>query len=72
MIPLDDALRPTWLFGNTVHEGCDRGGFYVQAQFADEYGSPLCIVETGLLGAGLCSAMLGSRDGWAALAAVPM
>ena len=26
MIPLDDALRPTWLFGNTVHEGCDRAG----------------------------------------------
>ena len=28
MIPLDDALRPTWLFGSTVHEGCDRGGYY--------------------------------------------
>ena len=39
MIPLDEALRPTWLFGNTVHEGCDRGGFYEQAQFAEEYGS---------------------------------
>ena len=25
MIPLDDQLRPTWLFGKTVHEGCDRG-----------------------------------------------
>ena len=25
MIPLDEALRPTWLFGQTVHEGCDRG-----------------------------------------------
>jgi hydrogenase small subunit len=24
MIPLDEALRPTWLFGSTVHEGCDR------------------------------------------------
>ena len=24
MIPLDEALRPTWLFGATVHEGCDR------------------------------------------------
>src|SRR6185369_9778972 len=22
-IPLDEALRPTWLFGQTVHEGCD-------------------------------------------------
>lgn len=26
MIPLDDKLRPTWLFGATVHEGCDRAG----------------------------------------------
>src|SRR4029077_8828403 len=43
MIPLDEALRPTWLFGNTVHEGCDRGGYYEQAQFAEEYGSPPCI-----------------------------
>jgi hydrogenase small subunit len=50
MIPLDEALRPTWLFGNTVHEGCDRGGFYEQAQFADEYGSPLCIVKLGCWG----------------------
>jgi len=50
MIPLDEALRPTWLFGNTVHEGCDRGGFYEQAQFAEEYGSPLCIVKLGCWG----------------------
>jgi Ni,Fe-hydrogenase I small subunit len=47
MIPLDEGLRPTWLFGNTVHEGCDRGGFYEQAQFAEEYGSPLGIVKLG-------------------------
>lgn len=50
MIPLDDALRPTWLFGNTVHEGCDRGGFYEQAEFGEEYGSPLCIVKLGCWG----------------------
>src|SRR5664279_6262968 len=47
MIPLDQQLRPTWLFGQTVHEGCDRGGYYEQADFADEYGSPLCIVKLG-------------------------
>jgi hydrogenase small subunit len=40
MIPLDDQLRPTWLFGNTVHEGCDRAGYYEQGDFAEEYGSP--------------------------------
>ncbi|GAC1620643.1 MAG: hydrogenase small subunit [Candidatus Acidiferrum sp.] len=50
MIPLDDALRPTWLFGSTVHEGCDRGGYYEQAQFAEEYGSPTCIVKLGCWG----------------------
>ena len=50
MIPLDDALRPTWLFGDTVHEGCDRGGYYEQAEFADEYGSRQCIVKLGCWG----------------------
>jgi len=50
MIPLDDSLRPTWLFGRTVHEGCDRGGFYEQAEFAEHYGSPLCIVKLGCWG----------------------
>ncbi len=50
MIPLDDALRPTWLFGNTVHEGCDRAGYYEQADFAPEYGSRKCIVKLGCWG----------------------
>jgi hydrogenase small subunit len=50
MIPLDEALRPKWLFGSTVHEGCDRGGYYEQAEFADVYGSPLCIVKLGCWG----------------------
>jgi hydrogenase small subunit len=50
MIPLDNALRPTWLFGQTVHEGCDRGGYYEQADFAEQYGSPLCIVKLGCWG----------------------
>jgi|HubBroStandDraft_6_1064221.scaffolds.fasta_scaffold75401_2 hydrogenase small subunit len=50
MIPLDEALRPTWLFGATVHEGCDRGGYYEQAQFADAYGAPSCIVKLGCWG----------------------
>jgi len=49
-IPLDESLRPTWLFGQTVHEGCDRGGYYEQAEFAEEYGSRLCIVKLGCWG----------------------
>ncbi len=52
MIPLDAQLRPTWLFGSTVHEGCDRGGFYEQADFAGRYeaGSTKCIVKLGCWG----------------------
>ncbi len=50
LIPLDEALRPVWLFGQTVHEGCDRGGYYEQAEFAEEYGAPTCIVKLGCWG----------------------
>jgi hydrogenase small subunit len=50
MIPLDDQLRPTWLFGQTVHEGCDRGGYYEQAEFAESYGKRECIVKLGCWG----------------------
>jgi hydrogenase small subunit len=50
MIPLDDGLRPVWLFGETVHEGCDRGGYYEQAQFAEAYGERSCIVKLGCWG----------------------
>jgi hydrogenase small subunit len=50
MISLDEALRPTFLFPQTVHEGCDRGGYYEQADFAAAYGSPQCIVKLGCWG----------------------
>jgi hydrogenase small subunit len=50
MIPLDENLRPTWLFGKTVHEGCDRGSYYEQGDFAHEYGSPKCLVKLGCWG----------------------
>jgi hydrogenase small subunit len=50
MIPLDDELRPKWLFGATVHEGCDRAGYYEQGDFASNYGSPKCIVKLGCWG----------------------
>jgi hydrogenase small subunit len=50
MIPLDSQLRPTWLFGKTVHEGCDRAGYYEQGDFAHEYGSPKCLVKIGCWG----------------------
>ncbi|MFN2571464.1 MAG: hydrogenase expression protein HypE [Gemmatimonadales bacterium] len=50
MIPLDEMLRPTWLFGFTVHEGCDRGGYYEQADFAGDYNSSKCQVKVGCWG----------------------
>jgi hydrogenase small subunit len=50
MMPLDEAHRPTWLFGATVHEGCDRAGYYEQGEFATEYGSPKCLVKIGCWG----------------------
>jgi hydrogenase small subunit len=50
MIPLDDKLRPTWLFGKTVHEGCDRAGYYEQADFTHEYGESKCLVKIGCWG----------------------
>jgi hydrogenase small subunit len=49
-IPLDDQLRPRWLFSQTVHEGCDRAGYYEQADFATSYGAPQCIVKIGCWG----------------------
>lgn len=33
VIPLDEMLRPTWLFGKTVHEGCDRAGYLRARRF---------------------------------------
>jgi hydrogenase small subunit len=50
MIPLDEQLRPTWLFGKTVHEGCDRAGYYEQGDFAHDYNSPKCQVKIGCWG----------------------
>jgi len=50
MIPLDEALRPTWLFSETIHEGCDRGGYYEQGDFSTEHGHRQCIVKFGCWG----------------------
>ncbi len=50
MIPLESCLRPTWLFGKTVHEGCDRAGYYEQGDFAHDYNSPKCQVKVGCWG----------------------
>lgn len=49
-IELDQSMRPLFLFEDTLHEGCDRGGFYEQAQFAENYGEKQCIVKLGCWG----------------------
>jgi hydrogenase small subunit len=50
MITLDEQLRPAWLFSETLHQGCDRGGYYEQGEFADTYGAKSCIVKLGCWG----------------------
>jgi hydrogenase small subunit len=50
MIPLDEQLRPKWLFGFTVHQGCDRGGYYEEGDFAEDYNSYKCLVKVGCWG----------------------
>ncbi len=48
---LDEQLRPTWLFGRTVREGCSRAGFTEQGKFATEYGADRrCLVKLGCKG----------------------
>lgn len=70
MIPLDEALRPTWLFSQTVHEGCDRGGYYEQADFAAEHGSRKCIVKLGCWGP-VVNCNVGKRGWMAGLGGCP-
>lgn len=62
MIPLDALLRPSWLFAETVHEGCDRGGYYEQADFAGQLGDKQCIVKQGCWGP-VVNCNVGKR-GW--------
>jgi hydrogenase small subunit len=50
-LPEFDALgRPAWLFGETVHRGCGRAGYYEEGEFAAEYGDKECLVEIGCWG----------------------
>jgi len=50
MIPLDEALRPRWLFESTVHSGCDRASYYDIGELATEYGTQTCLVKLGCWG----------------------
>ena len=46
----DELGRPAWLYGETVHRGCSRAGFYEEGVFAKDYGDPECLVEIGCWG----------------------
>ena len=46
----DELGRPAWLFRETVHQGCTRGGYYEEGTFATRYGDPECLVELGCWG----------------------
>ncbi len=46
----DELGRPAWLFGETVHRHCPRGGYYEEGVFAHEYGDKECLVEIGCWG----------------------
>jgi hydrogenase small subunit len=50
MIPLDEALRPRWLFEANVHTSCDRAAYYDLGEFATSYGAPTCLVKLGCWG----------------------
>ena len=50
VMPIDELGRPSWLFGLTVHEGCDRAAYYETGDFAEEYGSRQCLVKIGCWG----------------------
>jgi len=47
---LDELGRPAWLFGETVHRGCTRAGYYEEGTFAKKFGDKECLVELGCWG----------------------
>lgn len=50
-LPEFDSLgRPAWLFTDTVHQQCTRGGFYEEGIFAEKFGDKQCLVEIGCWG----------------------
>ncbi len=71
VIPLDEQLRPQWIFGKTVHEGCDRAGYYEQGDFATRLQLAQVPGQDRLLGPGRQLQRARSAAGWPASAAAP-
>ncbi|MFH1729978.1 MAG: hydrogenase small subunit [Pseudomonadota bacterium] len=47
---LDDESRPKVFFGNTIHEYCERRGFFDDGVFASDFSGAECLFELGCKG----------------------
>ena len=70
MIPLDEALRPTWLFGDHRPRGLRPGRLLRAGRLRHRYGSPKCIVKLGCWGP-VVKCNVPKRAGSTASAAAP-
>ncbi len=60
---LDSDLRPTIFFGKTVHDNCERRGYFADGVYAQDYGDDGCLIMLGCKGAiSHCDAPLRSWD----------
>jgi hydrogenase small subunit len=64
VVPLDENLRPAWLFGGAIDEGCERGG--QRREGGREYRSSKCLAKTGRRGSAPEIVSAGARTGVAA------
>jgi hydrogenase small subunit len=52
---LDDKLRPTLIFGETIHDNCPRRGHFENGEFVEQFGTPeevkhFCLYKVGCKG----------------------
>ena len=69
MIPLDEDAAPAWLFSATVHEGCDRAGYYEQGELRHRASATRPAWSSWAAGARSCGATCPSAAGSTASAA---
>ena len=43
-------LRPEWMFGTSVHDGCDRAAYYEQGDLAKDFNAHKCQIKLGCWG----------------------
>ncbi|MBE0478366.1 hydrogenase small subunit [Candidatus Aerophobetes bacterium] len=47
---LDDLKRPTFIYGQLIHENCPRRAFFDEGKFAKNFGDEGCLYELGCKG----------------------